>query len=88
MKTINRREIEVYAHCVGMSEPNLMGVFFATPGRGKETFSFEYNKDWLKKAQAHVLDPSLALWGIQYPPRMQQNFNIFLDSSPDRWGQG
>lgn len=88
MNKISRQRIEVYAHWVGLSEPTLMGTLHATPSRGKEIFSFEYNSDWLRNNQAHALDPSLQLLqGIQYAPQHQENFGIFLDSSPDRWGR-
>lgn len=80
--------IEVNAHWVGLSQPTLMGVLRATPLRGKEIFSFEYNHDWLSSNQTYALDPSLQLYqGIQYAPHEQENFGIFLDSSPDRWGR-
>ncbi len=65
-----------------------MGVLSATVSRGKEIFSFFYNEAWLKSTQASVLDPSLQLFsGPQYAPQHQENFGIFLDSSPDRWGR-
>jgi len=88
MNKITQRHIEVYADWVGLSEPTLMGVLLATPARGKEVFSFEYQPDWLRRQDARVLDPSLQLFhGAQYPPRDQENFSMFLDSSPDRWGR-
>ncbi len=88
MKKVKRREINVYAHWVGLSEPTLMGTLYAGLGRGKEVFSFTYDENWLKSEEACVLDPSLRLYsGMQYAPTKQQNFNIFLDSSPDRWGR-
>lgn len=88
MSKIKQRKIEVYAHWVGLSQPSLIGILLATPLRGKEIFSFEYNHDWLKNNSTHALDPSLQLFqGTQYPPLDQENFGIFLDSSPDRWGR-
>ena len=88
MSKIIQKRIEVYAHWVGLSQPTLMGVLYAAPIRGKEIFSFVYDDGWLKKAQAHILDPSLQLFqGTQYAPQGQENFGVFLDSSPDRWGR-
>jgi serine/threonine-protein kinase HipA len=88
MSKILKKNIEVYAHWVGLSQPTLLGVLHAIPGRGKEIFSFEYSHDWLKNDQAYNLDPSLQLFpGPQYAPQGQENFGIFLDSSPDRWGR-
>ena len=83
-----QRNIEVYAHWVGLLQPTLIGVLHATPSRGKEIFSFEYSKEWLKSPQTHALDPSLQLFqGTHYAPNTQENFGVFLDSSPDRWGR-
>lgn len=90
MSKKEQRHIEVYAHWTGLSEPLLMGILHATPLRGKEIFSFDYNSDWLKsrKTYTYVLDPSLQLLeGSHYAPNGQKNFGVFLDSSPDRWGR-
>lgn len=88
MNKIPQRRIEVYAHWEELSQPIPVGTLNATPVRGKEIFSFEYNDDWLKSKRAHALDPSLQLLGgIHYAPQEQENFGIFLDSSPDRWGR-
>lgn len=80
--------IEVHAHWQGLTEPILMGTLHATFIRGKEIFSFVYDNDWLKSNKGHALDPALQLFqGRQYAPQSQENFGIFLDSSPDRWGR-
>jgi serine/threonine-protein kinase HipA len=65
-----------------------MGLLHATPTRGKEVFSFEYDQAWLSGGQAQIIDPSLRLFqGPQYLPIGRENFGAFLDSSPDRWGR-
>lgn len=88
MNKHTQRYIEVYAHWKGLTEPTLMGILQTVLSRGKEIFSFRYDERWLESNQAHVLDPSLLLVkGIQYAPQTQQNFGMFLDSSPDRWGR-
>lgn len=88
MNKKQQRYIEVCAHWVGMSQPILVGTLWATPSRGKEIFSFEYAPGWLENNLAQALDPSLQLIrGVQYPTARQENFSIFLDSSPDRWGR-
>jgi serine/threonine-protein kinase HipA len=88
MNKIRQRHIEVHAHWKSLDKPTLMGILYATMVRGKEIFSFEYNPDWLRSKQAHVLDPSLQLFhGMHYAPNSQENFGVFLDSSPDRWGR-
>ncbi|ELR72363.1 HIPA protein [Fulvivirga imtechensis AK7] len=65
-----------------------MGMLSVLYSRGKEVFSFEYNKDWLQSGHAQLIDPDLQLYrGQQYlSDERKQNFSIFLDSSPDRWG--
>jgi len=65
-----------------------MGLLHATPTRGKEVFAFTYNDEWLASSHAHVLDPSLRLLsGPQHAPQGRENFGVFLDSSPDRFGR-
>jgi len=82
------KEILVYAHWAGYDKPVLMGTLSAIPARGKEVFSFEYAKEWLKSGSRILMDPDLMLYAGRYFPRDDKpNFGIFLDSSPDRWGR-
>lgn len=82
------RNISVYAHWSGMEYPMLMGTLHSDRLRGKEVFSFEYITEWLQNGPAQLLDPSLQLYaGLHYLNEVQDNFGIFLDSSPDRWGR-
>jgi len=83
-----RRAIEVFGDWEGMSGPTLMGRLMATPSRGKEIFSFEYEPSWLEAPHCNQLDPALRLFaGPQYPKAGQPNFGVFIDSCPDRWGR-
>lgn len=83
-----QKSIQVCAHWQGMNDPVVMGTLFAAPARGKEIFSFEYDPAWLKSPYAQQLDPDLGLFsGPQYARDGADNFGIFLDSSPDRWGR-
>lgn len=87
-KTKNQKAIQVCAHWQGLIEPSLMGTLYATPARGKEIFSFEYDAAWLKSPHAQTIDPDLGLFtGAQYARDDKDNFGLFLDSSPDRWGR-
>ncbi len=87
-KQKNKKSIQVCAHWQGLAEPALMGTIYATPIRGKEVFSFEYTPTWLKSPYAQTLDPDLGLFsGAQYTRDDKDNFGLFLDSSPDRWGR-
>ena len=85
----NETIIWVYADWEPMEVPQLMGVLNAQRVRGKEIFSFEYNEAWLSANQPILyLDPNLGLYkGKQYLPEGKNNFGVFLDSAPDRWGR-
>jgi len=49
---------------------------------------FRYDRRWLHDPRAFALDPDLSLDEHPFFPKPEQgNFGIFLDSSPDRWGQ-
>lgn len=89
VRTSKKREVYVYAHWEDLDGPVYMGILQAELLRGKEIFSFEYDEDWLKSGHAQLLDPDLQLYaGKQYlSDQEKQNFGLFLDSSPDRWGR-
>ncbi|HSW56473.1 MAG TPA: HipA domain-containing protein [Ignavibacteriaceae bacterium] len=88
-KTETRKKILVYADWIGIKDPPaVLGILHAEIVRGKEIFSFEYSDEWLKSKFAQVMDPDLQLFsGQQYLNESKNNFGIFLDSSPDRWGR-
>ena len=85
----NEKVIWVYADWEPMDAPQLMGVLVAQRVRGKEIFSFEYHEGWLGSDQPILhLDPNLGFYkGKQYLPDGKNNFGLFLDSAPDRWGK-
>ncbi|MCB9879712.1 MAG: type II toxin-antitoxin system HipA family toxin [Planctomycetes bacterium] len=83
-----RRIIDVVADWTGLAGPTRVGALTATPARGKEVFAFEYDDGWLRDGHGHVMDPALQLYrGPQYPSAERQQFGVFLDSAPDRWGR-
>lgn len=80
-------DIFVFAHWVGLEEPQLIGTLSALYAKGKKAFSFAYNKDWINSKQQMLLDPDIQFYsGPQYP-NDKENFGIFLDSMPDTWGR-
>ena len=81
--------IWVYADWDFMEEVQIMGYLTSQSVRGKEIFSFEYTESWLNHQNPILfLDPHLGFYkGKQYLPEEKNNFGIFLDSSPDRWGR-
>jgi serine/threonine-protein kinase HipA len=82
-----KTDIWVYAHWAGMKNPKCIGILSAHFGKGRKTYSFEYDKDWISSHEQMLLDPDLGWYsGPQYPNN-KGNFGIFLDSMPDLWGQ-
>lgn len=82
------KNIFVYANWNSEDEPSLLGILSSDIIRGKEVFSFQYDKNWLKENSNFILDPQLQYFeGLQYNSGEKSNFGIFLDSSPDRWGR-
>jgi serine/threonine-protein kinase HipA len=83
-----QRSVQIYVDTAETAGPVLMGTLYAQSGGGQEIFSFEYAPEWLGREQAFAFDPDLQLLGgPQYPAQSRNNFGIFLDSSPDRWGR-
>ncbi|HMH32228.1 MAG TPA: HipA domain-containing protein [Puia sp.] len=81
-------DILVYADWAELAAPTLMGTLSVVHTKGREVFSFAYDKAWLQSGLAQNLDPDLQLYtGPQWLSTEKKNFGIFLDSSPDRWGR-
>jgi serine/threonine-protein kinase HipA len=83
----NKIDVYVYAHWLGMPEPKCIGVLSAHQGKGRKSFSFEYDKDWLKSNKSFLLDPDIQYFSGPQFPVLKENFGIFLDSMPDTWGR-
>ncbi|MHB8189956.1 MAG: type II toxin-antitoxin system HipA family toxin [Ferrimicrobium sp.] len=50
--------------------------------------TFQYAPEYVRNPSAYAIDPSLELvLGAQHTRPGQDLFNVFKDSSPDRWGQ-
>lgn len=84
----NQKVIYVY-ESFKSTTPNFLGTLFVENVRGRESYSFEYDADWLKSSANYMyLDPDLQLYaGRQYPTGAKNVFGLFADSSPDRWGR-
>jgi len=81
------KEIYVFADWEVFKTPTLIGTLHSGMTKGREHFSFAYNEAWLQSKFAQQIDPELRLYvGNQYS-KEPQNFRIFLDSCPDRWGR-
>lgn len=80
-------DIYVFADWYWLIEPKLVGTLSAHFAKGKKAFSFEYDRDWLKTDQKHLLDPDIKFYSGPQFPSNKENFGIFLDSMPDTWGK-
>lgn len=70
------------------SEPLLMGTLYVNVIKGVESYSFEYNNEWLKKTGLMMtLDPELLPYSGRQYPSGKKIFGVFADASPDRWGR-
>ncbi len=85
--SIDKTNIFVYAHWIGMPQPVFIGILTAHQGKGRRTYTFEYDGHWLRGKDLFLLDPDIGLFsGPQFPGK-KENFGIFLDSMPDTWGR-
>ena len=83
-----RKTVEVWADWEPLGSPARVGVLAAIPSRGRQVFSFEYDSAWLAAGHVAPLDPALRpVQGPQYVTDGRDNFGVFLDSAPDRWGR-
>lgn len=77
-------ELEVWIDAEFIGELQRVGTLSHDRGQVR----FHYHEVWLKNPIAFSLDPDLTLDKAPFFPRPEAgNFGVFLDSSPDRWGQ-
>ena len=83
----NQKTIFVYDD-FSAGSPILMGTLYVNIIKGGESYSFEYDKDWLKKTSLKLtLDPELMPYSGRQYPTGKNIFGLFADASPDRWGR-
>lgn len=84
----DERTVYVYENWKS-DKPALIGRLYAEAGRGRQSYSFEYEESWLRDLKNNAsLDPDLNLFrGRQYTPPDKLLFGAFEDSCPDRWGR-
>ncbi|MGX3020404.1 type II toxin-antitoxin system HipA family toxin [Ursidibacter sp. B-7004-1] len=81
------KQIYVFADWDTLLKPELVGILSSDIVRGKENFRFSYDRDWLISPFVQQIDPNLHLYSGEQYSSNDQNFHIFLDSCPDRWGR-
>lgn len=83
----NQKTIFVYDD-FSSDQPILMGSLYVNVIKGGESYSFEYDKEWLKKTGLKItLDPELMPYSGRQYPSGKNIFGLFADASPDRWGR-
>lgn len=76
--------LEVWLDAEFTSAPCQVGVLANDRGQ----IRFTYEPAWLGHSARFALDPDLSLDAAPFFPKPELgNFGVFLDSSPDRWGQ-
>ena len=78
--------ILVYVDLVGI--PMKVGQLWGRFRNGRESMSFEYDRDWLNHPKRFSLDPALKLVaGSFHAASDKPLFGAIDDSAPDRWGR-
>jgi serine/threonine-protein kinase HipA len=81
--TAHDNVLEVWLDC-DLGPARLVGSLAHDRGQ----IRFHYEREWLRDGRAFALDPDLSLDEAPFFPKPESgNFGVFLDSSPDRWGQ-
>lgn len=73
--------VEIWLDASFLDKAEKVGVLFCDRGH----FSFAYEESWLKSDHKFNIDPALGLYLNEQPA--QDDFGIFTDSAPDRWGR-
>jgi|ERR1700733_3045755 len=80
------RAILVYVDLMGI--PLKVGRLWGRFRNGKESMSFEYDRDWLHHPKRFSLDPALKLIAGSFHASLDKPiFGAIDDSAPDRWGR-
>ena len=83
MRSSQDKALEVWLDC-DLAPACLVGTLAHDGGQVR----LHYERNWLGQARAFALDPDLSLDAHPFFPKPELgNFGVFLDSSPDRWGQ-
>ncbi|MDD6816616.1 MAG: HipA N-terminal domain-containing protein [Firmicutes bacterium] len=70
------------------NEPLFMGTLYVSVIKGGESYSFEYDNQWLKKTGLMLtMDPELLPYSGRQYPSGKNIFGVFADAPPDRWGR-
>ncbi len=85
--SVGKKVVFVYDD-FSFDEPVLLGKLCVGVIKGNETYSFEYDTEWLKKNKLCInLDPQLQPFAGRQFTNGKGIFGLFADASPDRWGR-
>lgn len=79
------KELFVYVDLQGVS--HLAGRLWARTRKGRESATFEYDKNWLAHRDRFALEPVLKLGPGPFHTAGKPLFGAIGDSAPDRWGR-
>lgn len=80
------REVVVHVELEGTVHP--VGRMWARVRKGRESATFEYDREWLDNPARFPLEPALQLGaGPQHTGADKAIFGAIGDSAPDRWGR-
>ncbi len=80
--------IDVFIDLPSFPGPVQAGRLWSHFRKGRESASFEYNKEWLANPHRFALEPLLPLAdGTFHTNPGQSVFGAIGDSTPDRWGR-
>ena len=79
---MDKQKLEVWLDVDFLAAPQKVGHLFNVGGQ----IRFTYADAWLREQSVFAIDPELTLDSAQFFPKAE-NFGIFQDASPDRWGK-
>jgi len=82
-----QKRVYVFADWEQFNKPMLVGELRVDIVKNKEHFRFSYDPQWLTSEFSQQIDPELQLYSGDQHSDTSQNFRVFLDSCPDRWGR-
>lgn len=74
---VNKTDIYVYTDWIGLSQPTLVGILSAHQAKGRKAFSFEYDKELLKRKEQRLIDPDIQFYSGQQFPNNKDDFNPY-----------
>lgn len=83
---MSSRHVHVFISLGGTD--HLVGQLWCHSRKGRESSTFEYDKNWLQHNERFALEPALKLTpGAFHTQAHQSIFGSIGDSAPDRWGR-